>query len=362
MLAPMPRLPPVITIMRMFDSVLVNEITLRATARKDVPLPTPLLPNSAFSCTGLGVYCLISMMTMTENLNELRRLAAHAENRRTETGIPRVAMVQGKIPEHDLAAVYEPMVNLILVGSKSMTVGKHTLQYDPATYFLMSVDLPAVGAVHASNDGRPYLAVSLTLRPEIIAELLGDLPNPPSELSPSPVGDYSFSVASMTPELMDAWVRMLSLMEQPGDIPALAPAYEREILYRLLQGPHGQMLRDIATPDTALARLNNAIQCIRRDFAKPLRVNALAKMAAMSPSVFHRRFKSVTAFSPLQYQKQIRLLHARTMLVTGHASVTSAALEVGYESATQFSREYARAFGLPPARDAARIQAERRMH
>lgn len=304
----------------------------------------------------------LAMTTMTEKLDELRRLAARAENRRTETGIPRVAMVQGKIPEHDLAAVYEPMLNLILTGSKSMTIGQRSLHYDPATYFLMSVDLPAAGAVHASGDGRPYLAVSMTLKPEIIAGLLGDLPDPATAPEPAPAGDYSFSVAAMTPELMDAWVRMLSLMERPADIPALAPAYEREILYRLLQGPHGRMLRDIATPDTALARLNKAIQCIRRNFAQPLSVNILAEMAAMSPSAFHRRFKSVTAFSPLQYQKQIRLLHARTMLVTGRTSVTSVALEVGYESATQFSREYARAFGLPPARDAARIQAGHRMH
>lgn len=287
-------------------------------------------------------------------------MAAGAENRRTETGIPRVAMVQGRIPEHALAAVYEPMVNLILTGSKSMTVGEQTLHYDSATYFLMSVDLPAAGAVHPAPDGAPYLAVSLTLKPAIIAGLLGDLPNSPTQAAPSLSRDYGFSVAAVTTELMDAWVRMLTLIERPGDIPALAPAYEREILYRLLQGPHGQMLRDIATPDTALARLNDAIQCIRRDFAQPLRVNELAEMAAMSPSAFHRRFKSVTAFSPLQYQKQIRLLHARTMLITGAASVTSAALEVGYESATQFSREYSRAFGLPPARDAARIAAAHR--
>ena len=297
-------------------------------------------------------------MTMTNQLNELRRLAAGAENRRTETGIARVAMVQGRIPEHDLAAVYEPMVNLILTGSKTMTVGARTLHYDPATYFVMSVDLPAVGAVHAAADGAPYLAVSLTLRPALIAALLDDLPD--TGAAPSASGDYGFSVAAVTPELMDAWVRMLTLIERPADIPALAPAYEREILYRLLQGPHGRMLRDIATPDSALARLNQAIQCIRRDFAQPLRVNALAEMAAMSPSAFHRRFKSVTAFSPLQYQKQIRLMHARTLLASGSASVTAAALEVGYESATQFSREYARAFGLPPARDAARILAGRR--
>jgi transcriptional regulator GlxA family with amidase domain len=136
---------------------------------------------------------------------------------------------------------------------------------------------------------------------------------------------------------------MLTLLNHPADIPALAPAYEREILYRLLQGEQGRMLRDIATPDTVLARLNDAIQLIRRDFAKPLRVEALAEMAAMCPSVSHRRFKAVTAFSPLQYHKQVRLLHARTMLGTGVGSVTTAAREVGYESATQFSR------ATPPA-------------
>lgn len=299
-------------------------------------------------------------MTMNIQLDELRRLAARAGNRRTETGIPRVAMVQGKIPEHDLAAVYEPMVNLILAGSKTMTVGDQTLHYDPATYFLMSVDLPAAGAVHPAPDGTPYLAVSLTLDPAVIAGLLDDLPDPAPGSAPAVSRDYSFSVAAVTSELMDAWVRMLKLLEQPADIPALAPVYEREILYRLLQGVHGKMLRDVATPDTALARLNETIQCIRRDFAQPLRVDALANMAAMSPSAFHRRFKAVTAFSPLQYQKRIRLLHARTMLVTGCQSVTTAALEVGYESATQFSREYARAFGLPPGRDAARILAGRR--
>lgn len=241
-----------------------------------------------------------------------------------------------------------------------MTVGDQTLHYDPATYFLMSVDLPAVGAVHPAPDGAPYLAVSLTLDPAVIAGLLNDLPDPAPGPKPDGSRDYGFSVAAVTAELMDAWVRMLRLLEHPADIPALAPAYEREILYRLLRGVHGNMLRDIATPDTALARLNEAIQCIRRDFAKPLRVHALAEMAAMSPSAFHRRFKDVTAFSPLQYQKRVRLLHARTMLVTGCQNVTSAALEVGYESATQFSREYARAFGLPPARDAARILAGRR--
>jgi AraC-like DNA-binding protein len=289
---------------------------------------------------------------MEKQLKELRALAAHAENRRTETGIPRVAMVRGAIPEHQLAAVYDPMINLILQGGKSMTVGGRTLHYDPATYFVMSVGLPAAGAVHAAASGEPYLAVSLTLEAGRIANLLGDLPDTASRLGQEA---SAFSVAAVTPELLDAWLRMLRLMRQPADIPALAPVYEREILYRVLQGPMGWMLRDIAVPDSALARVNQAIQQIRRDYALPLRVDDLADSAAMSVSAFHRHFKSVTALSPLQYQKQIRLLNARTLLVAAGYSVTAAAHEVGYQSPTQFSREYAREFGQSPARDATRI-------
>jgi AraC-like DNA-binding protein len=286
---------------------------------------------------------------MEQQLTELRALAARAGNRKTETGIPRVATVQGQVPEHELAACYDPMVNLILQGSKSMTVGSQTLHYDPATYFVMSVDLPAVGAVHPSKSGAPYLAVSLTLDPQVIATLLTDLPSPAAQ-----VPTAGFSVAAVTPELLDAWVRMLRLMDRPGDIPALAPAYEREILYRVLQGPHAALLRDIATPSTALARINLAIQWIRQHFAEPLRVEALAAIAAMSPSAFHRHFKCATALSPVQFQKRIRLLQARLLLMSGGMKASDVAFDVGYESATQFSREYARFFGTPPAKDAAR--------
>ena len=296
------------------------------------------------------------MPLMTNPLKELRALAAQAENRRTETGIPRVAMVQGEIPEHLLAAVYEPMINLILQGSKSMTIADRTLRYDPATYFVMSIELPAVGQVHPSAHGEPYLAVSLTLDPTVLATLLADLPKPGGHYDKH----AGFSVAPVTPDLMDAWVRLLRLMSRPEDIAALAPVYEREILYRVLQGPHGWMLRDIAAPDSAMARVSLAIQYIRRDFAESIRVETLAQRAAMSVSAFHRHFKAVTALSPLQYQKRVRLLQARTLMVANAKSVTNAAFEVGYESATQFSRDYARVFGLPPARDAARILGETR--
>lgn len=287
---------------------------------------------------------------MEQQMQELRALAARAENRRTDTGIPRVAMVQGEIPEHLLAAVYDPMVNLILTGSKTMTVGDRTFHYDPATYFVMSVDLPAIGSVHPAATGEPYLAVSLTLDPAIVAALIGDLP---VQVCSTLFGS-GFSVAPVNSELLDAWIRMLRLIERPDEIAVLAPAYEREILFRVLQGPLGWMLRDIASPDTALSRIGVAINWIRRNFTQQIRVEALAEMAALSVSAFHRHFKAVTALSPLQYQKRIRLLHARSQLISGQGSATSIAYSVGYESPNQFSREYARLFGLPPSRDLAK--------
>ncbi|WP_187775908.1 AraC family transcriptional regulator [Salinicola corii] len=295
---------------------------------------------------------------MNDQLLELRSLAAKAENHRTETGIPRVAMIQGEIPEHMLAAVYDPMINLILQGSKTMTVGNRTLRYDPATYFVMSIELPAVGKVHPAASGEPYLALSLTLDPTVLSTLLTDLPTPAWHSENESDNNAGFSVAAVTPGLVDAWLRMLRLMGKPDEIAALAPVYEREILYRVLQGPHGWMLREIAAPNAAMARISQAIQWIRRNFAEPIRVETLAEKASMSVSAFHRHFKAVTTLSPLQYQKRVRLLQARMLMVASAKSVTNAAFEVGYESATQFSRDYSRIFGLPPARDTARILGE----
>jgi len=292
---------------------------------------------------------------MHQQLYELRSLAADAENRKTETGIPRVFMVRGEVPEHALATVYEPMINLILAGRKAMMVGNRTLRYDPATYFVMTVDLPAIGTVSSGQNGEPYLAISLTLNPEVVDGLLSDVPVPSSASVPR-----AFEVAPVTPDLLDAWVRLFRLRQKPDEIAALAPAYEREILFRVLQGPHGALLRDVATPTTMLARVNQTIRWVRDHYDQPLRVDALAAMAAISTSAFHRHFKEVTTLSPLQFQKKMRLLHARRLLANGGHNATAAAFAVGYESVTQFSREYARLFGASPARDAARIIGELR--
>ena len=161
-----------------------------------------------------------------EQMDRLRTLADKVGNGRLETGIPRVAMVRGAIPEHELATVYQPMINLILQGSKSMTVGNQTFDYDPATYFVMSVELPAVGVIRSDAAGLPYMAVAMTLVPSILAELIAGLPPGCAESRGN-----AFSVAAVTAELLDAWTRMLGLMARPDDIAALAPVYERCLLY-----------------------------------------------------------------------------------------------------------------------------------
>ncbi|MFA7414067.1 MAG: AraC family transcriptional regulator [Rhizobium sp.] len=289
---------------------------------------------------------------METMLEEMRRLAMGAENRRTETGIPGVAMVKGEVPEHQLAAVYEPMINLILQGGKTLTIGDQAYHYDPASYFVMSIEVPAIGAVHQAGPDRPYIGVGLTLDPPKIAALLMDLPA--QVYVEGQRGGYS--VCPVTIELLDAWLRLLRLMERPEDMPALAPAYEREILYRVLQGPQGWMLRDIAAPGSELSRMRSAIHWIREHYAQAVEVEGLADLVSMSVSTFHRHFKAVTGMSPIQFQKRIRLLQARQLLISQSFKASAVAYEVGYESASQFTREYARLFGHPPARDASRIR------
>lgn len=284
-------------------------------------------------------------------LRRLRALCAGAENQRTETGIPGVAMVKGEIPEHSLAMVYEPMVNIILQGSKTLYIDNHRFNYDSNVCFVMSVDMPATGKVYPDITGAPYMAVSMRLRPRVLVELLNESRagawNQFDTLREGP----AFVVAESTPALLDAFTRLLELMNHPHEIPVLAPLYEKEILYRLLQGPAAKVLLAIAIPQGAAGRIQAAVNYIKAEYKKPLTVDQLAAVAAMSTSSFHRHFKALTSHSPLQYVKRVRLLHARAALIATGCSVISAALDVGYESTTQFTREYTREFGMSPARE-----------
>lgn len=280
-------------------------------------------------------------------MDELRGIVMRAGSRWTPTGLPRVAMVRS---EGCADQVYEPMLHFVLQGSKSLSIGDRNLRFDEATYFVVPVHVPATGGVQSDGDDQPYLAVSLALDPTIIANLIAEMHETGT---PSPTG---FAVSAATPELIDAWLRMMRLINRPAEARMLAATIEREILFRVLIGPQGDKLREVACADSKLAQVRPAITWLRDHYAEAIRSEPLAAMTGMSVAAFYRHFKSVTSMAPIQYQKQLRLLKARRLLLFETHNVGSIAHMVGYESASQFSREYTRLFGMPPGRDAARFR------
>jgi AraC-like DNA-binding protein len=289
---------------------------------------------------------------MRERLTQLCALVErHAVGRRMQTPIPRVMIGVSRERTGILPSLYEPMLCLVLQGAKEVMIGDRRLRYDPASYFIASMELPASGQIIRASADEPYAALSLALDWQAIAALLPDVP------ATADAQTASFGVSPVTAELLDPFQRLLALLDSPKDIPVLAPLFEREILYRMLLGPRGGVLRQIALASGRLSQIRQAIGWIRAHYDQPLRVETLAGMAGMSAASFHRHFKEATAMSPLQYQKSLRLQHARRLLIADH-DAARAGFAVGYESASQFSREYARLFGAPPARDAVRLRGE----
>lgn len=290
---------------------------------------------------------------MRDTLDQIRAIVdRHAAHPRQPSALPRVALYKDEAAPQPVSGVYLPMMALILRGSKEIAIGDRRLRYDPASYFIATVELPASGCVRLNRPGESYLAVSLDLDGDRLASLLPETTDLPQ------AGQAGFAVNPVTPELLDAWLRLLRLLDAPRDIAVLAPLCEQEVLYRLLQGPQGAMLRQITRADSRLSRVRRAIALIRARYDRPIRIEALAEHAGMSPASFHRHFKSATAMSPLRYQKTLRLHEARRLIASGR-EVRAAAYAVGYESASQFSREYARMFGAPPSRDAERLAPTR---
>jgi AraC-like DNA-binding protein len=289
---------------------------------------------------------------MHEQLSHLRALAArHANGSRTETAIPRVVIASGRETTGVLPGLYEPMFCLVLQGAKEVMIGDRLLRYDSASYFIASMELPASGRIVEASHDRPYIGVSMALDWEGLAALLPEAPMRPE------AHGAAFGVSPVTLQLLDPWLRLLRLLDTPQDIPVLAPLLEREILYRLLQGPQGGVLRQVALADSRLSQVRRAIGWIRSHYDQPLRIDALAELAGMSVASLHRNFKAATAMSPLQYQKSLRLQQARRLLIANQEA-SQAGYAVGYESASQFSREYTRLFGAPPVRDALRLRGE----
>lgn len=286
---------------------------------------------------------------MDKAIAELRSIVMRAQDKWTATGLPRIAMVRA---EACADQVYQPMLHLVLQGEKTLSIGDEVSRYPAGRYFLVPVDVPATGQIHRAAEEQPYLAVSLTLDPAVISTLLGNDDNAARSYS-----DSSFEAVRAPAEMIDAWLRMMRLMDRPHEAAVLAPMIEREILFRVLQGPLSGILRDIARPDGRMAQIRRASQWIREHYTEPFRVEPLAVMSDMSVAAFYRHFKSVTAMTPIQYQKRLRLLRARWLLLFDTLDATTIAYTVGYESASQFSREYARLFGLPPGQDAARFKS-----
>jgi AraC-like DNA-binding protein len=287
---------------------------------------------------------------MQDQLEHLLRLAARiADGPRKATAIPRLNVHTGHCQTPPVGGLFEPKVCLVLQGAKQIMIGEQVLRYDPATFFVASVELPVSGCIVEATPERPYMGLTLGLDREAIAGLISEVPGR------AEAETQAFAVSAVTPELLDPWLRLLTLLETPEDIAVLSPLIEREILYRLLRGPQGALLRQAAREDSRLSQVRQAIGWIRDHYDQPLRVDTLCELAGMSPASFHRHFRAATAMSPLQYQKSLRLQQARRLLVTS-TEAARAAYAVGYESASQFSREYTRMFGMPPARDAVRLR------
>jgi AraC-like DNA-binding protein len=282
-----------------------------------------------------------------ELVRVLERLTGDVEGP-VETAVMGLTLYRIKCPGGPKPSIHTPALALIAQGSKRVFIGDEQYEYDPLHYMVTSVDLPAVGKVRVASATQPYLGVRLDLDIEAIGELIQDENLPPAAHADASRGLY---VNRLSATMLDAVLRLLRLLESPDDIPILAPMIKREILYRLLRNGQGARLRQIALQDSQTQRVAKAIRLLRGNFAQSLRMESIARDVHMSVSSLHHHFKAVTAVSPLQYQKQLRLQEARRLMLLDDIDVAIAAHRVGYESASQFSREYSRFFGAPPLRD-----------
>lgn len=248
-----------------------------------------------------------------------------------------------------------PCFGLVLQGAKCLELGSDTYRYGVGDYLVVSLDLPVASRVTEASAERPFLGMGLAIDPARVKDVLARVDAVPAN-GASDMRGVAVQVAP--PELLDAALRLLRLLDRPQDIAALAPLLEQEILYRLLTGPLGPRLLQIATADTPSNRIARATDWLRENFSQPLRIEDLAERVGMSASSLHHHFKAVTAMTPVQFQKQLRLHEARRLMLVERMDVGSAGYHVGYQSPSQFSREYSRLYGQSPLRDAsaARLQ------
>lgn len=293
------------------------------------------------------------------SFDEFRALVArHAPGGVSSTSIPGVLVSRMDDGGSQDESTTGTILAIVAQGTKRLSVGGTVHDYGAGQYLVASVDLPVSGHFTDATPERPALGFGLELRPEAIAELMltaaaAEFPRPSRGESSPP----AIAVGDTSPRLLDATVRMLRLLDHPRDIPVLAPMIEREILWLIMSGDQGATVRQLGLADSSLSRVRHVVRWIRENFADSLRVDDLAELARMSPSAFHRAFHAVTSMSPIQYQKSIRLQEARLRLIASPGDIGATAYAVGYESPSQFSREYRREFGASPSEDAASLRA-----
>ena len=270
-----------------------------------------------------------------------------------DTLLPGVRLIRSSSPTMPMPVLYERTLCLVAQGRKRAVLGTTAFVYDPAYYLVASVELPVTGAVIEASPERPYLCLSVDLDMVVLGDLA--LRHPPARLDDEG-DDTGMALNRTTPELLDAALRLTQLLDTPADIDALAPLVTREILYRLLTGAGNRIVRSMARGDSRQNQIARAIAWLRAHYARDCRIDEMADVARMSRSTFHAHFKAVTAMSPLEFRTQLRMQEARRLMVAEGMDAASAGYRVGYESPSQFSRDYVRLFGVPPARDAGRLR------
>jgi AraC-like DNA-binding protein len=272
-----------------------------------------------------------------------------------QTAIDGLGISRRSMPSAPCHSSYRPCFAMVIQGAKSLQLGTDTINYGAGDYLLTSLDLPVAWRVVEASPEVPHFCITLAINSEKLLDLLSraDIQRPPEPA----VGQRGIVVNVATPELLDAAVRLLRLLDNPTDMAAMAPLIEQEILYRILTGPAGGQLLNIAVADSHGHRIARAIAWLRENFAKALRIEDLAEHVNMSVSSFHHHFKTITAMTPVQYQKQLRLHEARRLMLLERLDVGTAGHRVGYQSPSQFSREYSRLYGLSPLRDVEAMRA-----
>lgn len=288
-------------------------------------------------------------------LGELQRLIARhgTADGKPRKELPFVTVARFETPTELSRYIAAPMFSLVVQGVKQVGLGKQLFEYGRGEYLVTSVDLPITAQITQASKKIPLLGVGIELQPKAVANILLEIGSIETARTHAPTG---IGVSTMTEDLIDVVARLIRLLDKPSDIPVLSPSIERELLWRLLQGPQGSAVRQLGLADSHTFQLSNAMRWIRSHYAETLRIEALARVARMSTTSFHRHFREITSMTPLQYQKQIRLQEARIRLMSGDDDVTAVGSSVGYDSPSQFSREYRRLFGTAPGQDRERLR------